>query len=179
MVSLSQFNANNAVFVTIDMQQRLSSAISQFNDVVAVLLKAKAIAELLDIPYLVTEHYRQGLGPTLSSLTSLNVIQKNTFATPAEALIKLVNNTQRHVYVLGGVEAHVCVLQSALALLAAGQHVVVLADGIASRNPENKQLALAHLREQGAWILPFESVAFQCLESCEHPKFKPVLELIK
>lgn len=179
MNKLVQFNANQVVFVTIDMQAKLASAIADFDAVATTLLKAKTVASLLDIPYIVTEHYKQGLGATLSSLEGNNTIQKNTFATPAQSVAECVGGYERQVYVLGGVEAHVCVMQSALALLSAGKQVVVLADGVASRNPLNKQLALEHLRQVGAWILPFESVAFLCLESCEHPQFKAVLKLIK
>ena len=81
--------------------------------------------------------------------------------------------------VIAGCEAHVCLLQTALGLLRAGQRVWVVAAACGSRSPADHALAMQRLQQAGAVIVSGEMVVFEWLRSCRHARFKPVLEQVR
>lgn len=168
-----------SVLLIIDMQDKLEKAIPNFSTVTHTLFKATQIADKLDIPRLVTEHYPEGLGKTVEKLQHENTLVKYSFAAPVQDMFTKLNDESKDTFVLGGVESHVCVFQTALTLLEQGKKVCLLSDGVASRDSGHRQQALNQLHALGAWVLPLESVAFMWLENCRHPEFKSVLALIK
>jgi nicotinamidase-related amidase len=78
-----------------------------------------------------------------------------------------------------GIEAHICVLQTSLDLLARGFEVFLLVDCITSRRPENKQAALARLTQAGAIQTTLEMVLFEMMRTADSPQFKAIQNLIK
>ncbi|MFC3032865.1 isochorismatase family protein [Pseudoalteromonas fenneropenaei] len=171
---------HNSVLLIVDMQAKLAPAISEFTAAAEVLSKTQHIAKLMQIPCVLTEQNPAGLGTSISMLQTTLRVEKHTFATPVAELQQVLGAAfERNTFVLGGVESHVCVLQTAEALLQAGKQVVLLADGVASRKPENVNWALQHLRQLGAAVLPYESVVFKWLESCQDAHFKAALQQIK
>ena len=80
---------------------------------------------------------------------------------------------------LVGIEAHVCLLQTALGLLRGGHRVWVVGPACGSRAPSDHELAMQRLRQAGAVIVSPEMVAFEWLDDCRHASFKPVLQLFK
>ncbi|HEX5452212.1 MAG TPA: isochorismatase family protein, partial [Stellaceae bacterium] len=78
-----------------------------------------------------------------------------------------------------GCETHVCVLQTALGLLAAGRRVAMVRDAVGSRRAESKEAALRRLERHGAEIVTTEMVAFEWLATAEHPRFRDIVRLIK
>ena len=81
--------------------------------------------------------------------------------------------------VVAGCEAHVCLLQTSLGLLRAGWRVALVADASGSRSQRDHTLAMERLRTAGALIVSTEMVVFEWLKSCEHPRFREVLALLK
>ena len=81
--------------------------------------------------------------------------------------------------VVAGMEAHVCVLQGAMDLLAKGFEVFVVADAASSRTPENAAAGVERLRAAGAAIVTTEMVVFEWMERADHPHFRELLALIK
>lgn len=81
--------------------------------------------------------------------------------------------------VLFGIEAHVCVQQTALDLLRMGYDVHVVADGTSSQNESDRAFAFERLRQCGAFITTYESVLFQLLGDAKHPHFKLVQPIFK
>jgi nicotinamidase-related amidase len=81
--------------------------------------------------------------------------------------------------VLCGIEAHVCVCQTALDLLDQGLGVFVAADAISSRTPENWQRGIERMRDAGATIVSAEMILFELLEEAGTDQFRKILELIK
>ena len=105
---------------------------------------------------------------------------KFSFSAFAEAQFKeALGESGRRQIVICGMETHVCVLQTAADMIAAGYDVFVVADACGSRNAESKSLGLERLRDLGAWIVTTEMVAFEWLGHANHPAFKDVLGLIK
>jgi len=76
-------------------------------------------------------------------------------------------------------EAHICVLQTALDLLANHKQVFVLEDAVISRNPANKANAIARMRDAGCVITNTESVLFECIGNAQHEAFKAIAKLIR
>ena len=81
--------------------------------------------------------------------------------------------------VIAGVEAHVCVLQTAIGLAAKGRKVFVVRDAAGSRRPESKDAALRRMERNGVEIVTTEMVVFEWLASAENPRFREAVALIK
>ena len=81
--------------------------------------------------------------------------------------------------VVAGCEAHVCVLQTVLGLIAAGRRVYLVRDAVGSRRAESKEMAIRRLEQHGAAIVTTEMVVFEWLGTAEHPRFREALALIK
>ncbi len=138
------------------------------------------IARLLDVPRLFTEQNAKGLGVTVSEIPveQYPLVHKQSFnACREDGFLDLVPS-DAEVIVLG-CEAHVCVQQTVLGLLAASRRTFVARDAIGSRTPENKEAALRRMARHGAEIVTTEMVAFEWLQTAEHPMFRQVVALIK
>jgi nicotinamidase-related amidase len=108
------------------------------------------------------------------------LIAKSAFsACGAPKFMKAVRAAGKKQVILAGIEAHVCVYQTALDLMAAGYEVIVAADAVSSRTVENKKWALEALRGAGTHILPVETILFALLGDAADPRFKEMLGLIK
>ena len=171
--------------IFIDIQEKLAGAMPA--DAFAAMRKQCEIlasaANLLELPALVTEQYPKGLGHTVTELAHLlgnaPVIEKTAFSCMAEpAFVRRLTSDKPQV-ILAGMETHICVLQTALDMLAAGKQVFVLEDAVLSRSTENKANALARLRAAGAIISNTESVLFECLGKAEGDAFKQISKLIR
>lgn len=171
--------------VLIDIQTRLQSVMVP--DAMDAVTKNCTIlataANLLEVPILVTEQYPQGLGKTLAELSSLlpNIkpVEKLTFACTAEPKFNRQLTVDRPQIILAGMEAHICVLQTALGLVKGDKQVFIAEDAIISRNPANKANALARLREAGCVISNSESIVFEWLGKAEGDAFKTISKLVR
>ena len=167
----------------IDLQERLLNAIPSAGEVVARARLLSEGAALLAVPISVTEQYPQGLGATVGELTIGAVECVSKLAFSAADSLKLVGATyqdeDRDQVVIAGVEAHVCVLQTACDLLARGYRVYVAADAVASRRSLDAEIALQRLRDCGATLTTVESVLFELCESAASPQFKALSQLVK
>jgi nicotinamidase-related amidase len=95
-----------------------------------------------------------------------------------QLLEQLYGRHIRHVTV-AGVEAHVCVAQTALELLDLGFRVQVPADAVSSRSSVDKEMALRRLEIAGAVVSTTEAVLFEWLETADRPEFKAISALVK
>jgi nicotinamidase-related amidase len=175
--------------VVIDMQVKLAPAmdLAAMQAVIkncAILLQA---AHMVQVPTIATEQYPQGLGETLPELKqhfsntnlSTKIISKTAFSACVEPAFKQHCHSDKPQIVLTGMEAHICVLQTALDLLQAGKTVFVVEDAIVSRNASNKANATARLRDAGCVVTNTESVVFEWLANANHEAFKAISKLIK
>ena len=177
--------ASLSQLVFIDMQTRLSAVMP--TDPVQSVIKYSRIlrqsAELLDVPVLITEQYPKGLGNTLPELAEglqqAALIEKTAFSCLAEPKFERHLTRDRSQIILAGMEAHICVLQTALDLVASGKQVFVVEDAVISRNPAHKSNAIARMREAGCIITNTESVVFEWLGKAEGDVFKAISKLIR
>jgi nicotinamidase-related amidase len=173
--------AEGAVLLLIDLQQRLMPAIHDNETVVARTVRLAEAARLLDVRVIATEQYPAGLGPTVAPLAAYPsaVLAKTAFsATNDPGFADLLPAAAGEI-ILAGVEAHVCVLQTALGLLDSGHRVVVAADAVGSRESTDKTVAIDRARRHGAEIVTSEMVLFEWLRDAKHPRFREVQKLLK
>lgn len=171
--------------VMIDIQAKLSVVMP--SDILQAMLKNCSTllqaCNLLNISITATEQYTQGLGETLPELKAhfktVKIISKTVFSACAEPKFNQQLQRDKSQIFLIGMEAHICVLQTALDLTQAGKKVFVVEDAIISRNQANKANAIARLRDAGCIITNTESVVFEWLGSANHEAFKAISTLIK
>ena len=177
--------ASKACLLLIDVQDRLMPAMHQAERVAdncVVLLKTAAT---LDLPIIITEQYPKGLGPTIPELEheGAMIFEKLSFSAMRDDAIRahfksMEDSGFKHV-VIAGIEAHVCVLQTALDLKKAGFEVFVVADAVASRSARSVELALARLSTNGVQVLNVEMAVFELAGKAGTPEFKALSALIK
>ncbi len=176
--------AARSLFLLVDVQENLGPVMAEPRPVYrncALLLRAAA---RLDIPVIVSEQYPKGLGHTLGELRELApagaVMEKMHFSCAAEPTIaERVRASGRDQIVVAGIEAHVCVLQTALGFKAAGYDVFVAGDACSSRVAANHASALARMAANGIDVAASESVVFEWLHVAGTPQFKDLIALIK
>ncbi len=184
MKSALMADCGQSQLVIVDVQAKLVAVMPDAASSVikncAILLQAAA---LLDIPKLYTEQYPKGLGNTVPELQTLldgkKPIDKTVFSCCSEPTFNRFLSSDRGHVVLAGMEAHICVLQTALDLQSQGKSVFVVEDAIISRRPENKANALNRLRQTGVVITNTESVVFEWLGKAEGEAFKKISQLIR
>jgi nicotinamidase-related amidase len=172
-------DAAGAMLVIIDFQARLMPAIHDGPRLLANARRLVDAAGLLGTPVVMTEQNPAGLGPTVQELAGSGpVIAKMSFDSCAEPAF-LAALAGKGDLVICGCEAHVCVGQTVLSLLAAGRRAVVVQDAIGSRAPESKEVAIRRMERHGAEIVTTEMVVFEWLRSAGHPQFRPASRLIR
>ena len=171
-----------SLLLLVDMQERLVPIMADAADLTArcgILLRA---AYELGVPILASEQYPKGLGATLPALAELapRRLEKMEFSAYANSAIKdeLTRAGQKQI-ILAGIEAHVCVLQTGLELVAAGFQVFVVADAVASRRPESREVALHRVARAGATLITAEMALFEWLRSASAPEFHTISRLIR
>ena len=178
---------HDSQLLIIDIQDRLLAAMPQ-PERVRVLKNSSALvsaARLLGVPLLATEQYPKGLGPTDSSLRNDlishgKIHEKSSFSCcGAEGFNGAVERQSRTQIVIAGIEAHVCVLQTALEMQHRGYQVFVVEDATCSRRPEHHANAMQRLRQAGVIVTTMESVLFEWMRDASHPHFKVISQLVK
>lgn len=173
--------------VIIDVQERLFPAMDADHreEVMRNIKVLTTASRRLRVPLFATEQYPKGLGHTLQEVADtlgpeVEPIEKVAFSCCAVGAFRsrLEATGARHV-VLAGIEAHVCVLMSALDLLSEGYAVHVVADAVTSRTQANWRLAMAHLRQAGAVVTTTETVLFQLLGQADTEEFRELAKLIR
>lgn len=158
-------------------------AIAQMRSVLGRILLLMKAAKRLGVPMLATEHWPENIGPIATAvkaqLGGAEIFVKRHFDATAEQGFSQRLDKGRPQVVVCGTEAHVCVLQTALGLLAAGMAPVVVADGVGSREPAHKEIALNRFRDAGVVVASAEMVVFEWLQQAGTPEFRDLITLIK
>lgn len=182
MPAPDRFPAEGAALLVVDMQGTLLRLMRLAPLVIANTERLIRGANALDVPVLATEQYPKGLGPTVESLLPLLPDRRPKTAFHAADAAGLTSAVAplgvRHVTV-AGIEAHVCILQTALELLERGYRVQVPADAVASRGEFDREVALRRLERAGAVVTTTEAALFEWTGRSDHPQFKAISALIK
>lgn len=187
MNGLELLRDHDSVLLLVDLQTRLAASMpaeTYARTRAAAIVLARAAGEL-GVPVLVTRQYPKGLGPIDGDLEAALpdaavTIDKTCFAaSDSEPLTEALRATGRGQVVIGGIEAHVCVLQTAAGLAAAGHAPYVVADAVCSRDADHRDNALARLHAGGIAVTNHETVLFEWLRDARHDRFKAVSALLK
>jgi nicotinamidase-related amidase len=174
------------VIVVTDVQERLFGAMDaeRRDEMIRNLKLLLTAAKRLGTPVVVTEQYPRGLGRTLTELKvildDVAPIEKTAFsACGAAGFVDTLREHGADSVILTGIEAHVCVLLTALDLLGRGFRVSVVADAVCSRRVATMDLGLAQARQAGAIVTSTETVVFQLLGSSDSDAFRELSKLIR
>jgi nicotinamidase-related amidase len=179
-----RIEAARSLLFIVDIQEKLAPAIHDGAAAIANNARLLQAAAHFGLPVFISEQYVRGLGATVAELqpwtVNARIFEKIHFgATREPGILDAVRATGRRQIILTGMEAHVCVLQTALGLLEAGFDVCLVADATSSRTPANRQLAFDRLRQAGAHIVSTEMVLFEWLDRAGTADFRALLPLIK
>jgi nicotinamidase-related amidase len=176
--------AKDSVLVVIDMQERLVPAMQA---PARTLKNAKLLliaAQECGVPVILTEQYPQGLGRTMPDVLKVvgdaKIIPKMHFSCMEdEGFSNAFKSLGRKQAVLAGMEAHICVVQSAASLIEEGYEVFVVSDATASRSAESENACLQRLSASGVGVVTTEMAVFEWLGKAGTPAFKKLLPFIK
>jgi nicotinamidase-related amidase len=178
----------NSQLLIIDAQERLASAMPP-DDLAKALANIKrlvAAARILEIPIIATQHNSKGLGPIIEAIREdlpedVDPTEKTCFSccTAAGFERNLERQPDRKQVVMVGMEAHICIVQTASGLHRWGYQVFVAEDGICSRHPAHRHNAVERMRAGGIHITNAESVGFEWLGDSTHERFREVWSLFR
>ncbi|AQP98948.1 hydrolase [Pseudoalteromonas aliena] len=184
MSTIFNVDATRSLFLVIDLQARLAPVIDNFSGVLNCALQLSHASQIHNVPTLITEQYKKGLGEThqqiQNALPKAEYINKTFFSACEEPhFLEILQSYARSEIIVIGTEAHVCVLQTCLDLLQNGFNVIIAADAVGSRNKEHVRIALDQLRQAGAIISCAETIIFQWTKNAATPTFKEILPIVK
>lgn len=168
----------------IDIQERILKVIHKYERVIDNNLKLIKGSKILNVPIFFTEQYPKGLGPTadilLNELDGIKAVQKMSFSCGgAEDLFDELKKKNIESVIVTGIESHVCVLQTALDLIANGFKVHLAYDAVSSRRESDYNIAIERMRSNGVEITTTESILFEMLNVCGTDEFKGISKIVK
>jgi isochorismate hydrolase len=176
--------AEETMLVIIDIQGNLYQSM---DDKLFLLENSRKLIRgvlLFDIPMIVTEQTPEKLGPTIPEINELlagtKPISKASFSCwKNQDFVKAIKAQNRRQVLVAGIEAHVCVYQTAMDLLDGGYDVHVVADAASSRTARNREIGIGRMRDAGVAIMSTEMVLFELLQTAESDKFKDIFRIVK
>ena len=176
---------NEAILVVVDFQEKIVPAMREGASAVAEAVKLIKGFQALDCPILITQQYTQGLGETVAEIreafAEFSHIEKSAFSIMGEqAFADALAQSGRKTVVLCGIEAHVCVMQSAFDMQAAGYNVFLATDAVSSRKERDEKPALKRMIQAGVVPTTVESALFELLDNdSKSDTFKTISKLIR
>lgn len=194
MKQIELLDPDRSAVVVIDLQGKLLEMTYRWEFAVKATTRLLRLAEIFGRPVILTEQYPEGLGPTHPGLratydaleTEKRYVSKLSFGCcgdvgfneAVESVLGEVPVEQRQ-FVIAGIEAHVCVMQTVLELLRTGSQVHVCWECVTGRGEEYRRHALERMQQAGARITNHESVAFEWARTKDHPSFKEMNRLLR
>lgn len=177
-------NRNNSLLHIIDVQERLFNVMHNKDFIRDNMVRLIKGIQVLDIPIIWMEQYPKGLGSTIPEIKELfpntQALEKSCFSScNQEEFVSSINNSGKQKIIVMGVEAHVCVYQTVMDLMAKGFQVEVVADAVSSRTEKNYEFALRIMESEGAKLTTVEMVLFELLKESGTDEFKQISRLVK
>jgi nicotinamidase-related amidase len=176
---LTLLERGRSALLLVDVQQRLLPAVDGASEVLAQCVWLAKLAAALDVPTVITEHMANKIGATEPALRtaapSAQVVAKSAFSAVRDGVLEATALRERPQVVIAGIEAHVCMLQTALELQSRGWALFAVSEACGSRRAADRDLALARLRAHGVHVVSREMVAFEWLARGDDPHFGAIL----
>ena len=174
----------NTVGLVVDIQERLFPHIHEHEQLkknTEILVEG---LKALGIPMIVTEQYKKGLGDTIEGIKEkveeYPAFEKTAFSCmDDEAFTQKFEDEGYKTAILFGIEAHICLMQTAIDLKAEGYRPIIIEDCVGSRNPENKKIAINRLLQEGIIVTSCESILFELCRFAGNDTFKTISKLVK
>lgn len=180
--SPEMMSRGDTALVVVDVQEKLVPFIRDHERVVWNVRRLVDGAKVLGLPVAATEQYPKGLGPTVSALAERlgEIPSKLRFSSGGcPAVFEALREAGRYKLLVTGIEAHVCVQQTVLDLLADGWRVYVAADAVGSRFEIDCRMALGRMDASGATVTTTEAALFEWCETAGTPEFKAISRLVR
>jgi nicotinamidase-related amidase len=176
-----KLNPERTTLVVIDVQEAFRKALDRFDEVAAKTAMLVRGAAAIGVPIVVTEQYPKGLGATVPEVadnlpSGVQALDKVRFSAVGVEGFDLGDRDQ---VLICGIEAHVCVAQTALDLLDYDTEVHVAADAVGSRTDADRDIGLARMERAGAELTSVEMALFELLGGSDAPAFKEVQGIVK
>ncbi|MGH7202496.1 MAG: isochorismatase family protein [Planctomycetaceae bacterium] len=180
--SIELASRHDSRLLIIDVQEKLLPHIQRGPRIVTNCHKLIEGAQAVGVPAFATEQYPKGLAPTVAELRDLlgDVPQKLRFSG-ADVLGWTTageSDDDRDRIIVAGIEAHVCVLQTACDLMARGFRVQIVADAVGSRRRIDRRIALERLATAGATVTTTEAVLFEWCEAAGTEEFQRIRQIV-
>lgn len=177
-------NKEDTVLLAVDFQEKLMPAIKMNEELEAKAIKLIKGFKILDLPIMVSQQYTKGLGETIPNIKNVigdfKHIEKTSFSCCGVAeFVEELNKLNKKNIVVIGIEAHICVMQTALELLEKEYNVIVVADCVGSRSNNDKKYAVRRMSENGAIVTTYESLLFELCKNAKAEGFREISKLIK
>ena len=181
---IPRLHRDGTALLVIDLQERLLPTIHLGNDIAFNCGVLMDVADSLGLPTLVTEQYVRGLGHSVATIRerirpSTPVIEKTRFSAAVPPVMAFLEERRIGTVLLCGIESHVCVLQTALDLLAGGRRVFLATDAISSGQADQVPHAFARMQAAGAVRTGTLGATYELLADAVDPAFKACLALVR
>lgn len=185
--AVGKLTPQNSVLLVCDVQERFRPLIHKMETVINTTKFMTSVAKELTIPVVATQQYTKVFGPTIPDAfdepgdigSVVPVFEKKKFSMMTPECSQHLSTLGKTSYLLVGIEAHVCLQQTALDLLEQGHDVHIIVDGVSSQQKYDREIALRRMEWSGAWLTTAQSAAFMLLGSADHEHFKSVSKLVK
>jgi nicotinamidase-related amidase len=178
----TQLSARTTALLVVDVQEKLMVKIPGADALTRNIAFLVDVARLLDVEVVATEQYPKGLGPTVAPIAQRVPNRPDKLGFSCCAVPGLADGFHAKgcsQVVLVGIEAHVCVLNTAFDLLASGFQVYLAVDAVASRYAIDQEIAVRRLEQAGVIVTTVETCAFEWMGGSNHPQFKAVSALVQ
>ena len=174
----------NTLALVIDIQERLFPFIAENQQLTENTKRLIEGLKALEIPIIVTEQYKKGLGLTIPEVSAVlpnsEPLEKMAFSCcDDETILKAIAASGKKNIILCGIESHICVLQTTIDLIEKGYTPIVVADCVSSRSLNNKEIALKRMIHEGAIVTSYESILFELCRFAGGEQFKAISKLVK
>jgi len=172
---------DETVLIIIDMQERLFPVMAEKDKLLENVMKLVRFSKVLGLPVLVTEQEKLGntlqeIREELKGVQPIGKVDFNCFG--CRAFSRTLAGLQKKTLLLAGIEAHICVAQTALH--ATSFHTVhAVSDAVASRSPHNHRIALDRMMQSGVTVTSTEMAVYEILGRAGTDSFREVLKLVK
>jgi len=170
---------DSCALLVVDIQEKLFGKVLGADRLLERITLLYKGCKILNIPVVVTEQYPQGLGKTVLAVEEAPLAKTAFSCARDPATKKAIEYCNKKVWILCGIESHVCILQTVKSLLKEGFTPIVVQDAISSRNELDHSSSLQEMRALGVRITTVETVLFELIKDAQHPQFKELSRLIK
>jgi len=175
---------HRTALVVIDIQERFRGLIHGQDQLFKSTSRLIRAFRELDMPVLLTEHYSRGLGVTVAEvrthLDGIKPIEKIAFSCDGDSgFRKALDSLNRDQLILCGIEAHVCVYQTARDLMDRGKQVAIAADAVSARHAADREIGLRHMQRIGVQVMNADMILFEILREAQTADFKAIQPILK